>query len=123
MLWSVALLVPLSLAFGAGCSRAGDLCALACDCAHCNDNMEDALCAQAELSQDMASTYDCDSAWEAWADCYENQGHCDESRDAYTTTTDNTDACEGPATVLADCERAAADINVDPFPSLIGGEG
>ena len=119
-LWTVASLVSLAV-LSAACSRADDLCALACDCAHCNDNLEDAVCAEAQLSMDQASTYNCDSAWEAWADCYENQGHCDEEQAAYTTYGDDGDACEGPASVLAECERGAADISVEPFPSLLGG--
>ena len=117
---SVAFLGAI-LALGTACSRADDLCALVCDCEHCNDYEEDAVCAEYQLGLDAAKNYECDSAWEAWADCFETQGNCVESRAEYTTLDgNNQDRCEGPSEVLTNCMRAASEVNIEPIPG--GGE-
>jgi hypothetical protein len=83
---SVALTMPLALLASAACSTADDLCTLVCDCEHCNDWEEEAVCGQIALSQDVASTYECDAAWDAWAECFENNGECYDDAAAFSTS-------------------------------------
>jgi len=82
---SGALVLGLLVAASTSCSRAKTLCGLVCDCQHCNDWEETQTCDQISLSQDMASSYSCDSAWDAWADCFENSGNCYDSQAKYST--------------------------------------
>jgi hypothetical protein len=80
-----ALLLPLLGLGASACSRADALCGLVCDCSHCNDWDETKLCEQISLSQDVASDYGCDSAWDSWAECFENNGQCYADLATYAT--------------------------------------
>jgi hypothetical protein len=82
---SAAVTLALLGAATMSCSRASTLCGLVCDCEHCNDWEDEQICDQISLSQDVAGTYGCDSAWEAWADCFENSGMCYEEQAVYST--------------------------------------
>jgi hypothetical protein len=111
LLCSAILLPLLGLAL-ASCSRADKLCGLVCDCSHCNDWEEDNLCAQIGLAQDVADDYDCGSAWDSWAECFENNGKCYADQAAYATRdlgSCNTNVdLQVTCTISADCAQAHA---------------
>ena len=81
-----ALLLPVLAVGASACSRADKLCGLVCDCDHCNDWDKENLCSQISLAQDVAGEYGCDSAWDSWAECFENQGKCYADQAAYSTS-------------------------------------
>jgi hypothetical protein len=97
-----ALLVP-------ACDQPSRICDLICECEHCNDIIEDYRCQAADASQDIAEVYGCDGEWEAYADCVENEGECNEEEARFSTraagscsgTTDTGFTCM----VDADCDQ------------------
>jgi hypothetical protein len=107
-----AILLPLLGLGVASCSRADKLCGLMCDCNHCNDWDKENLCEQMGLAQDVADDYDCGSAWDSWAECFENNGKCYSDQAAYATR--DLGACatnvnlQVPCSVPADCAQAHA---------------
>ena len=84
---SVAVVVvPVMLVGGASCTTADALCELICECEHCSDLAENELCESLALDQEIAEIYGCDSAWESWAECVENNGSCREDDAVFTTS-------------------------------------
>lgn len=77
--------LALSCATVACSTTADNLCALECECEHCNDYTEDATCILAQFQQDQAENYACDAAYEAWAVCVEEKGVCDAKEASFST--------------------------------------
>lgn len=85
--------LTLSCATFSCASTADNLCAMQCDCEHCNDYAEDTVCILAQLQQDTAENYGCDAAYDAWAVCVEEKGICDEKEARFSTR--ETSTCSG----------------------------
>jgi len=64
---------------------AGSVCDAICECEHCSDQDEDLTCAQWETYEEMAIVYECETAWENFAACYEEKGACDETAARFST--------------------------------------
>ncbi len=77
--------LAIGLAAVSCASTAENLCALECECEHCNDYTEEGLCISAQLRQDQAEVYECDAAYDAWAICIEEKGVCDEKEAQFST--------------------------------------
>lgn len=74
-------------------SQAATLCDLVCDCRHCSDLDRDLTCAGYGAQQDVANAYGCESQWENWASCFEDNGECNE--ETATFSTQGTGSCSG----------------------------
>jgi hypothetical protein len=107
-----ALLLPVLAVGAAACSRADKLCGLVCDCNHCNDWDKDNLCAEISLAQDVANDYDCGSAWDSWAECFENNGKCYTDQAAYSTS--DLGACNTNVNMQIACTSAAQCTPTNP---------
>jgi hypothetical protein len=115
-----ALLLGLaaSATFAPGCgSRAATLCALSCECEHCNDYAEDANCTLYETQENVSAAYNCSAQWDIWATCVEEKGICQEKEANFTTAA--TGSCSAfqsvgvPCMVDADCAMIDSDYSCD----------
>jgi hypothetical protein len=67
------------------CSQPSRICDLICECEHCNDITEEYKCQAADASQEIAEVYGCEDDWEAYGDCIEDEGECDEDEARFST--------------------------------------
>lgn len=80
------LLLGLGAA-AAGCSsRAEEICALICECEHCNDYDADVSCTLLETQEEVAGIYDCAAAFETWTTCVEERGTCTADVSSFATS-------------------------------------
>ncbi|HHH10774.1 MAG TPA: hypothetical protein ENK23_01685, partial [Sorangium sp.] len=103
-------LSPLVLA--PGCDTAADICSLVCECEHCADMVEFYRCQQIDSSRQIADVYDCTSEWDAYADCYQQKGRCDERAANFTTR--KPVSCSGTSDTGVGCttDSDCADVGV-----------
>ena len=75
--WPMALCGALLLALGVGgCSRFGDICQAATDCANGNDRDLDACIVDAEAAADRADLFGCTEWFNEYRDCIESRSRC-----------------------------------------------
>lgn len=98
-----------------GCSRAAVVCELVCECEHCNDQDKIEACNRLGTTEDVASTYGCDDAWEAYTVCVEERGTCDADTSRFSTENDmGENRCQNEADDLDTCiEKASAHEGTD----------
>lgn len=80
----LTILFPVFLATSCT-SLAGSVCDAICECEHCNDIEEDELCLLWEAQEEISSVYECESAFEDYATCYEDKGRCEEKEANFST--------------------------------------
>ncbi len=105
-----------------GCSggSADDLCALLCDCEHCNDRVEREACDQYAADLESAKAYGCDSQWTALADCVQEKGVCDEKA-AFFSTAENAKCNEyGDTGLPCSTDSACAPLGIEGAACIEG---
>jgi hypothetical protein len=116
LLLGLGLVACAAVAPGCG-GRAATICALQCECEHCNDYEEDADCTLYETQENVAEAYNCSAQWDIWATCVEEKGICMEKEASFTTAA--TGSCSGlqsvgvPCMADADCQMIDNDYSCD----------
>jgi hypothetical protein len=88
MLRTLATSLPLLFGFATmstGCTSAASVCAMVCECEHCNEYAEDSTCYGFEKAEAQAEAYECGEKYLAVLSCAEEKGTCDEERVTFTT--------------------------------------
>lgn len=106
---AIGVCALLSATAGGCASQPQTLCDLVCECEHCNDYAEEAECARREAELAVAEAYGCESEWEAYATCIEDDGTCDEQKARFSTQ--GPGQCSGvldtqfPCTMADECQQ------------------
>lgn len=84
------LMTSLPLLFGmaatmTGCTNAASVCAMICECEHCNDYTEQDICYSMEKAEARAEAYECGEKYSAVLTCVEEKGTCDEEKVNFST--------------------------------------
>jgi hypothetical protein len=88
MLRTLATSLPLLFGLATmstGCTSAASVCAMVCECEHCNTYTEDSRCHSMEKAEAEAEAYECGEKYVAVLSCIEEKGTCDEERVNFTT--------------------------------------
>jgi hypothetical protein len=103
----------------AACDRSDALCDLVCECEHCNDVRSKHECASGDRDQDFAAAYGCADEWDAYADCVEDNGRCEDRQASFTTRVSG--SCSLPQSIPTGCTRDADCQPYTPNATCAGG--